>query len=74
MTVLEQIAGAVFFYDEALVAHLVEEGRRVGRTPWCCSLTAEMEAYTRLNRFGCYSQETMAETVARRKMKEHVDV
>jgi hypothetical protein len=49
-----------------LVDALVEEGRRVGRVPWCASWIANNEAAVRLSLFGITRQETMEETCARR--------
>lgn len=43
----------------------VEEGRRVGKNPWCCSDYVEGVAYDILNAEGDYPQETMKESRTR---------
>jgi len=61
-------------YVPALVEGLIKEGKRVGKCPWCCSSTHEDAAYDRLNRDSGmvpkYEQETMEETMERRKQEK----
>ena len=69
---VEEMA-SVFTDDfEGVVGRLVEEGKRVSRSPWCVDIFCEMEANRRLNgsykyRLSGYPQETMDETIKRRK-------
>ncbi|GAG11321.1 unnamed protein product, partial [marine sediment metagenome] len=54
--------------DARLVHELVEEGKRVGKAPWCAGGSAEANAALILSsQHGIWDQETMDETVARRK-------
>lgn len=53
---------------EAIIQRLVDEGKRVGKAPWCCDGFAEHEAAIRLEYgHGITGQETMEETVNRRE-------
>ena len=64
---VEEMA-SVFTEDfEGVVGRLVEEGKCVGRSPWCADIHCEMEAYRRLNQLDKYPQETMNETIKRRE-------
>ena len=55
--------------DLDYIDRLVEEGRRVGKTPWSCSMPHEFIVFSILNPV-CeikYPQESYQETVSRRK-------
>ena len=56
---------------EAIIQRLVDEGRRVGKAPWCCSDYAEHDAAIRLEYgYGITEQETMEETKSRREQAD----
>lgn len=64
---IEEMA-SVFTDDfEGVVGRLVEEGKRISRSPWCADIFCEMEAHRRLSQLGNYPQETMDETIKRRE-------
>jgi len=53
--------------DPELIKRLVDEGRRIGKCPWCCDGFYEYRARSILETyFYIYGQETMDETCARR--------
>ena len=52
-----------------LILKLVEEGKRVGKCPWCADGDAEVAASEILSKFGIMGIETMGETCKRREEK-----
>lgn len=56
---------------DELIDRLVNEGRVVGKIPWCTSSIAEMAAAKRLETLGITEQETMTETLQRRAAKRY---
>ena len=63
------------FFDNLLLKRLIQEGLRIGMTPWCCSQDYEYAAYRLLNTWpNCnkYPQETMEQTCQRRKNEKNI--
>jgi hypothetical protein len=54
------------------IAPWVEEGRRVGKAPWCCSSVIEDRVADALAAEGISERETAEETIARRKAENHL--
>ena len=54
---------------DKIVKSNVNEGKRVGKNPWCCDSRIECASYEILNRSGSYLQENADETIARRKLE-----
>jgi hypothetical protein len=46
----------------------IDEGRRIGKVPWCCSMIVEDRVARALQvMYGITERETMQETIERRK-------